>query len=1733
MPQDPLQNDIFYKWRKVISSILLCGISFLYIGAPIAQAADPVQDVNVVNDPLIDRIPTNSKITNWDESAINQKVNKGEGISVSDGFSNLFTDPLKTLYSGLQTFDYKGTLDLVLRGALNKVIDNFYNNVVTTFEKEYRIKDWLVDSWSPAITEGFEKFHGWVIEKTGGKMQAPFLKVMLGLEQSYYNRALATGRAVNRGILEDLQNLIGASTNQATPKTVGNYVGTPAFFMEWAGSAGNSAFERMPHILGKMEEISSDAIQQANMEALTSDMYSKKGATNGTPGTANTILNKTVKLGEKLKFGEITSDGQLHRNLVEIEDKYLVKWGYPEITPCADLKDTNGLVKGSYKLCFAPTTMAVGNLFVWSFYLDQPVKIFFGSPTSNDYTIREIKTMKLESNVWVDAGQELPNFTFTSRVNDPGTSGWTGLIARPGTTVKNMINGILDKRLGTAAEANNLTGVAKVISEVMNGFTEAISFKVKRNTDPDSAMYGCPVGFEGSVKDLTSEIGPFAGQTSDFGCIAKAWNEYGWGLLDDVLDYVSCLGKKLLCWIFQVDPNAKTAGNGVTYEMVPDPDAQSYDPDAKKVGLFDADGNPDPNGKPKEVPGGENKTESILQLTAQYFIYTQLIKPHLPDWQGATKEYLDKFFDAMIGTGENSWIDDVLKGINGILGFVVDLGGDFMATWATQKLVKIILGWFGWCEDCHESPVAPPGDTTPGTTCEELCVANPDSIVYTGKYKVYYREKVGYDGIGNVLYNTIGDGVVNGPLRGVMMGDDAGYSTSTTGPEKIVESHLKFEACNCASDVAVTLVGWKPSLSTKQQIFENSLLDSNQKVSVLAGDYHNIPNSNARGVWARTTMAYIPFGEGASAVNEGLRVDVGSEAVPRQIAFHLETKKIDEAGTAQNYKNDYDISLPVAALTFFDVVDGFDGDRNPNSGDITFGQDQLPHMTVKDVSNNTVANFIERGKEYSLNLYLRNKTGMTFEPGNQQTVAGSFPLTGKLKLAPIGPDSLEVAKRCVTITTSTPGQKVDFKHMGQMPNTYDSQMAMMWRNSNYDQRSRRLWFNYLDAQASLEAQPAGSSEKDFGPNLGMPAFDENLDGGPALPGYFSPEQFFRGIDSESFKEGFFNSYVMRHWDGTPVSEAEFRSFAWKAVKVGATVYIAHGNYVKVLLGYGLKWAFKKAKGDPNVAPPAPAGRSDYDIEYPTGYNTAGAQTTRTEQENVLGATVPQVLSFDHSKNLMINNNREDFQFKITNDAFCQNKVIPFVLYLRRGNDNVPIGVLPIWWKIGEPQINVTLPQCSDGLDNDGDGTADATGVYEGGVLKFPLDPGCSGPNDNDEHGTAQCDDGRDNDSDGKADFKGAVVGSVTYPADPDCTSLTDTSEAGAVADLPDLTDGVGSNTWYWLANDNDNNNKISLGDEIALRFRVKNIGEDMSQPPKDWKVEFSYRYGNDSFSRINSWTWEDNTVLGRNTEKRFDFNESNGKLWEIKKAEIVCFNFDIDVNDTIDEVTNNNNKSGNYCIPVAGNEPPEPEDCGGLGEVCCATGDECEGELVCNDHDWCDNPPQEETNDLEVKSVNFKNLQITPVYDLIESAYTLHNNGSSTINAGYSVQRALIRVNAGCARDDQGCCNIQGNPYSDNSGASVRLFSDEENDQHFNITKYGGGYLVNGNYYQIRIWTNYNNDDNMDNNVGCSNVLTAGVSSAFNPNYTQNIAGASETPAPLTLGQRIGRVWGYLGTLLH
>ncbi|MDC0357619.1 hypothetical protein OAO01_02300 [Oligoflexia bacterium] len=107
------------------------------------------------------------------------------------------------------------------------------------------------------------------------------------------------------------------------------------------------------------------------------------------------------------------------------------------------------------------------------------------------------------------------------------------------------------------------------------------------------------------------------------------------------------------------------------------------------------------------------------------------------------------------------------------------------------------------------------------------------------------------------------------------------------------------------------------------------------------------------------------------------------------------------------------------------------------------------------------------------------------------------------------------------------------------------------------------------------------------------------------------------------------------------------------------------------------------------------------------------------------------------------------------------------------------------------------PDCNDGIDNDGDGRidfgddpgceslfddsevemefecSDGTDNDLDGLIDFPEDTGCSSANDNSEL-TPQCDDGLDNDFDSFIDF----------PEDPGCVSQIDNDETDSVPSTP-------------------------------------------------------------------------------------------------------------------------------------------------------------------------------------------------------------------------------------------------------------------------------------------------------------------------------------------------------------
>lgn len=88
-------------------------------------------------------------------------------------------------------------------------------------------------------------------------------------------------------------------------------------------------------------------------------------------------------------------------------------------------------------------------------------------------------------------------------------------------------------------------------------------------------------------------------------------------------------------------------------------------------------------------------------------------------------------------------------------------------------------------------------------------------------------------------------------------------------------------------------------------------------------------------------------------------------------------------------------------------------------------------------------------------------------------------------------------------------------------------------------------------------------------------------------------------------------------------------------------------------------------------------------------------------------------------------------------------------------------------------VPIEETDCNDGVSNDFDGIAD-----------YPLDSGCTGPNDASELGSVECDNGQDDDGDGSTD----------WPADTTCPDLFGDRES-----VPECEDGVNNNDFDGLA----------------------------------------------------------------------------------------------------------------------------------------------------------------------------------------------------------------------------------------------------------------------------------------------------------------------------------------------
>ena len=124
-------------------------------------------------------------------------------------------------------------------------------------------------------------------------------------------------------------------------------------------------------------------------------------------------------------------------------------------------------------------------------------------------------------------------------------------------------------------------------------------------------------------------------------------------------------------------------------------------------------------------------------------------------------------------------------------------------------------------------------------------------------------------------------------------------------------------------------------------------------------------------------------------------------------------------------------------------------------------------------------------------------------------------------------------------------------------------------------------------------------------------------------------------------------------------------------------------------------------------------------------------------------------------------------------------------------------------------VQCPLPECSDGVDNDGDGATD-----------FPADFSCSGPNDDDEGDIlAACQDGVDNDGDNLVDF----------PQDPGCDSAQDNDEVNAPAPTDLSITLFGPTT-------------IRKSESLPYSVIVNNLGPDDLANPAEFSVAVPANY---------------------------------------------------------------------------------------------------------------------------------------------------------------------------------------------------------------------------------------------------------------------------------------------------
>lgn len=166
------------------------------------------------------------------------------------------------------------------------------------------------------------------------------------------------------------------------------------------------------------------------------------------------------------------------------------------------------------------------------------------------------------------------------------------------------------------------------------------------------------------------------------------------------------------------------------------------------------------------------------------------------------------------------------------------------------------------------------------------------------------------------------------------------------------------------------------------------------------------------------------------------------------------------------------------------------------------------------------------------------------------------------------------------------------------------------------------------------------------------------------------------------------------------------------------------------------------------------------------------------------------------------------------------------------------------------------PQCSDGMDNDGDGAVD-----------YPSDFSCTSATDTDEtNPRAQCQDGVDNDGDTRIDF----------PQDPDCTSRQDNSESAGALIRPTWRDHLGNQIGESVSIRTWVNRTVQLVEFTSFPAGANvniEVWEDDAAFADDFLANFTVQTTSDGRAGVYNYFINDNNITASSSNELTDERE--------------------------------------------------------------------------------------------------------------------------------------------------------------------------------------------------------------------------------------------------------------------